>query len=275
MSGLPSPDPAATCLVTGASSGIGAALARELSARGYGVTLVARREERLRSLAAELTSAYGTHAEALPCDLADPSARAALPKRVAALGLRVDLLASNAGLGSHGRFTKLDPAGEVQQIRVMCEAAIDLCGTFVPPMVQRRAGAVLIVASISAFQPVPNTATYGAAKAFLLSFGEALHTELRGSGVAVTTLCPGPVRTEFFDPRVEHPSERIFPASLWKNPKAIAGAGIRGLARNRRVVIPGGVARLLAGSGRFSPHFFQLRVVDRLYRGRSLRSPTP
>jgi uncharacterized protein len=275
MARLPSPDPAATCLITGASSGIGAALARELSVRGYGVTLVARREERLRALAAELALAYSVRAEVLPCDLADPSARAALRERVAALGLRVDLLASNAGLGSHGRFSELDPAGEVQQVRVMCEASVELCGIFVPPMVQRGGGAVLIVASISAFQPVPNTATYGAAKAFLLSFGEGLHSELRGSGVAVTTLCPGPVRTEFFEPGIEHPSERLFPAPFWKSPEAIAKAGIRGLSRNRRVVIPGAAARLLAGSGRVCPHFLQLPLVERMYRGRSLRSPTP
>jgi short-subunit dehydrogenase len=274
MSGLPSPAPAATCLITGASSGIGAALAGELAARGYGVTLVARREGRLRSLAASLASAYGVRAEALPCDLADPADRAALADQVSRLGLRVDLLASNAGLGSHGRFSELDPAGEVGQVRVMCEASVQLCGIFAPPMVQRGAGAILIVGSISAFQPVPNTATYGAAKAFLLSFGEALHSELRGSGVAVTTLCPGPVRTEFFKPGVEHPSERIIPAPLWKSPEAIARAGIQGLSRNRRVVIPGAAARLLAAGGRFSPHLLQLRVVERVYRGRSRDSAT-
>jgi uncharacterized protein len=266
MRGLPRPDETSTCLVTGASSGIGLAIARGLAARGHGVTLVARREERLRSLASDLTAAYAIRAEALPCDLADPVARASLPGRLQAYGLRVDVLVSNAGVGTHGRFVELDRRREVEQVRVMCEACVALCGTFTPRMVERRTGAVLIVASLSAFQPVPNTATYGAAKAFLLSFGEALHTELRRSGVAVSTLCPGPVRTEFFKAGSEHPSERIFPEPAWKTAEQVAHAGIEGLVRNRRVVVPGAVARCLAWSGRLTPHALQLALLRRFYR---------
>lgn len=265
MAGMPAPDIAGTCLITGASAGIGKAFAHELAGRGYGVTLLARREERLCALAAELASRDGVRADVLSCDLADPETRRTLPGRIAALGLHVDVLVSNAGLGSHGRFVGLDPRGEVEQVRVMCEASVDLCGMFIPPMVKRGSGAVLIVSSLSAFQPMPNTATYGASKAFLLSLGESLHAELRGSGVAVSTLCPGPVRTEFFQEGDRHPSERM-PGPAWKSPEEVARAGLDALDRNLRVVTPGAIARGLAFSGRFSPHALQLRVLERLYR---------
>jgi uncharacterized protein len=268
VSGLPAPDPAAACLITGASSGIGAALARELAARGYGVVLLARREARLRSLAKELAATHGVRAEALPCDLTNPIERDMLTDRIEAFGLRVDVLVSNAGLGTHGSFVEVNPSREIEQVRVMCEASVGLCATFAPTMAERGAGGILIVASLAAFQPLPNTATYGACKAFLLSLGEALHAELRDSGVAISTLCPGPVRTEFFDPTDEHPSERLFPAPAWKTAEEVALAGVEGLARNRRVILPGAVARILTASGRYCPHALQLPLLNRLYGAR-------
>ncbi|MQA84908.1 MAG: SDR family NAD(P)-dependent oxidoreductase [Streptosporangiales bacterium] len=254
-------------MITGASSGIGAAIARELASRGHGVTLVARREERLRDLANELAEAYPVRAEVLACDLADAAARGALPGRVEALGLRVDVLVNNAGLGTHGRFVELDAAREAEQVRVLCEAVVDLCGAFAPAMAARRSGGVLIVSSLSGFQPVPNTATYAAAKAFSLSFGETLHAELRGCGVSVTTLCPGPVDTEFFEVSGPHPTQRVFPKPLWETAEAVARAGIEGLARNRRVVVPGAAMRALVASGRLAPGGLRLWVLDRFYRG--------
>jgi short-subunit dehydrogenase len=267
MAGLPPPDAAATCLITGASSGIGAAFARELAGRGYGVTLVARREERLKALARELEDAQGIRAEVLPCDLADEEARAALPARVEARGLRVEVLVNNAGIGTNGRFVELDRAREVEQVRVLCEAVVDLCGAFVPGMAAHRSGAVLIVSSSGAFQPTPNIATYAAAKAFSLSFGQALQAELRSSGVAVTTLCPGPVETEFFEANGSHPTQRVFPASMWITAADVARAGVEGLARNRRVVIPGNAIRAMVTGARFVPRSAQLRLLNRFYRG--------
>jgi short-subunit dehydrogenase len=266
MPGLPAPDPEATCLVTGASSGIGAAIARELASRGHGVALVARREERLRDLASELADEHRVRTVPLACDLADAGARRALPDRVQALGLRVDVLVNNAGIGTHGRFAELDPAPEVEQVRVLCEAVVDLCGAFTPAMVARRSGAVLIVSSLSGFQPVPNTVTYGAAKAFSLSFGQGLHAELRDRGVAVTTVCPGPVRTEFFDVKAPHPSQRVFPDVLWESPEVVARASLAGLARNRRIVIPGAATRAVRQSGRLAPSALRLRLLERFYR---------
>ncbi|MGA2165331.1 MAG: SDR family oxidoreductase [Solirubrobacteraceae bacterium] len=263
---MPAPQQTGTCLVTGASSGIGAAIAHELAARGHSVTLVARREERLVSIAAQLASTHGVRAEAVRCDLTDPVARASLADRLQALGLRVDVLVSNAGIGTHGRLVELNPSKEVEQVQLMCEACVELCRVFAPTMVVRRSGAVLIVASLSAFQPVPNTATYGAAKAFLLSFGEALHAELRPLGITVSTLCPGPVRTEIFNADEKHPSERVFPAPAWLTAQRVARDAVDGLAHNRRVIVPGYINRLLAKSGRLIPHGLQLRVIERFYR---------
>jgi uncharacterized protein len=258
--GLPAPDPAATCLITGASSGIGQALARELGSRGYGVTLVARREERLRALASELRERHRVRAEVLACDLADPAQLNALPSRVDELGVRVDLLANNAGFGSYGPFAELDHAREVEQVRVLCEAVVALSGAFVPRMVERGAGAVLILSSTTGFQPTARYATYAASKAFSLSFGQSLHEELRRSGVAVTTVCPGPVETEFFDVSDVRPVR--LPKRMWVTPEEVARVALDGLARNKRLVIPNVAVRALMASSRMSPAGLQLRVMD-------------
>jgi short-subunit dehydrogenase len=269
MPWLPPPDPAATCLVTGASSGIGVAIAGELAARGHGVTLLARRDERLRRAARELVAAHGIRAEVLRCDLADPSDRAGLPARLEELGLRVDVLANNAGLGASGRFVELDPAGQVAQVRVMCEAVVDLCAEFTPSMAARRSGAVLIVSSMAGLQPMPNMTTYAATKAFSRYFGEALHAELRSTGVAVTTLCPGPVATEFFATNGPNPVEHAVPRALWQEPAAVARTAIDGLAENRRVAIPGAAMRIAAAAGHLAPRGISLRVLDRCFRVRA------
>ena len=187
---LPPPTNGSTILVTGASAGIGAELARGLAARGYGVTLVARREERLRALADEL----GSGAEVAPCDLADAAARGAL---VAGLERQVTGVCNNAGFGSVGRFAELDAERELRLVRVNVEAVVELTRAFLPGMLEAGAGAVLNVASIAAYQPLPGFAAYAASKAFVQSFSEAVHEELAGTGVSVTCLSPGFTHTEF------------------------------------------------------------------------------
>jgi uncharacterized protein len=262
--GLPAPDPAATCLITGASSGIGEAIARELAARGYGLTLVARRAERLHALSAELSARHSIRVEAMPADLTDASSRSALPEKLAQAGLRVDVLVNNAGIGSYGHFAELDSARELEQVRVICEAPVALCATFIPAMVARSAGAVIIISSTTGFQPTARYATYAAAKAFSLSFGQSLRAELRTRGVAVTTVCPGPVETPFFTSNHVEPVR--LPKPMWTTAERVARDALRGVARNRRVVIPGLPMRALMLVSRASPASLQLSVMDLLLR---------
>jgi short-subunit dehydrogenase len=259
---VPQPADGAACLVTGASSGIGAALARSLAERGHNVVLVARREDRLHALADELTARRAIRAEPVACDLSDSDARADLARRVDALDLRVDVLVNNAGMGSFGKFAELPVEHELSQVRVMCEGVVDLCHTFVPAMVEGGSGAVLIMSSTTGFQPAARYATYAAAKAFSLSFGQSLHEELKRSGVAVTTVCPGPVRTEFFDVGSAEPVR--LPRAMWSSPEEVARAALHGLERNRRLVVPGTAMRALMTSSRYSPASVQLRVMDLL-----------
>jgi short-subunit dehydrogenase len=256
---LPAPSSTATALVTGASSGIGAALARGLAARGHGVTLVARREQPLRELAAELADAHGVRADVVTADLADPAARDRL---AAAVELDVEILVANAGFGSYGAFVDADRARELEQVRVNGEAVVDLASRYAPAMVRRGRGAMLITASVAGFQPLPGNATYSAIKAFELTFAEALHAELHPSGVTVTALCPGPVRSGFQAASgAEEYADRL-PGVMFRSAADVAEAGLQGLARGRRVVVPGAPNRIGAMLGRFSPRPVLLKVMD-------------
>jgi len=262
---LPPPSPGSTCLVTGSSSGIGADMARSLARRGHGVTLVARREERLRELADELSSGHGVRAETLACDLNDPAARDKLEADVAELGLDVAVLVNNAGFGSSGYFRELDRENEVAMVRTNVEAVVDLCGRFVPGMVDRQAGAVLNVASTAAFQPFPLQATYAATKAFVLSFSEALTQEVGGTAVTVTALCPGPVKTEFVAKAGFDESDELAPSFMWVDAAEVAEAGVAGLEAGRRIVVPGAFNRAGAIAGQHAPRSLLLRLIGRAH----------
>jgi hypothetical protein len=262
---LPPPSAGSTCLVTGASSGIGADIARSLARRGHGVALVARRRDRLDGLAEELRADHGVRAEALAADLSQESSRTTMLETLAELGLTVEVLVNNAGFGSGGLFHQLDQERELEMVRLNVEAVVALCGRFVPKMVARGRGAVLNVASVAAFQPVPRQATYAATKAFVLSFGEALHTELRSSDVTVTTLCPGPVRSEFVDAAGLSAEVDDTPSFLWSGPEVVAEQGVKALERGRRVVVPGPLNRATALGGQHVPRSVLLRMMERLY----------
>ena len=261
---IPAPDLAAVALVTGASSGLGAEFARQLAARGHGVALVARRAGRLEELAAELRAAHGVRAEPIPCDLTDPAARAQVPGRVAALGLRIDVLVNNAGFATGGPFHRSGVEQELQQVRLLCEAPVDLLGRVLPDMVARGEGAVINVASTAGMQPLPNSAGYGAAKAYLLSFTEAVHAEVRGRGVTVCAVCPGPVRTELFD-KVDHPVERA-PGPAWMDPPEVVRGALEGADRGDRIVIPGVRIRAAMTAASFVPSAVKLAVLERFFR---------
>ncbi|WP_205695552.1 SDR family oxidoreductase [Conexibacter sp. SYSU D00693] len=261
---LPAPDPSAVALVTGASSGLGAEFARQLGAAGHGVALVARRAERLEQLAAEVREAHGVRAEVLECDLTDPPARAGLPGRLDALGLRADVLVNNAGFATGGPFHESDLDQELQQVRLLCEAPVDLMGRFLPAMVARGAGCVINVASTAGMQPLPNSAGYGAAKAHLLSLSEAVHAEVRKHAVTITALCPGPVRTELFD-KTDHPVE-MAPGFAWKDSDEVVAAALDGARRGKRVVVPGAVIRAAVPVSRFAPRAVSLPLFERFFR---------
>lgn len=253
---LPSPSPSSTCLVTGASSGIGAEVARQLSRRGHHVTLVARREERLRELAAELGDA-----DVRASDVSDAAAREAL---VQGLSRNVDVLVNNAGFSTSGPLWKSERQRELAMVRTNVEAVVDLCALLVPGMVERGQGAVLNVASTAAFQPLPMQAGYAASKAFVLSFSEAIHAELHGTAVAVTALCPGPVDTEFMDV-ANLPDAGQSPGFLWADAEEVARAGVEGLERGKRVVIPGLLNRAGAIGGQHAPRSLILRLAARMH----------
>ena len=261
---LPPPDFHSTCLVTGASSGIGADVARSLARRGHGVTLVARRADRLEELADELRSDCGVRVEVLECDLADDRSRERMLGQLAELAVNVEVLVNNAGFGSGGLFHELDPDRELEMVRLNVEAVVALCGRFVPEMVRRGRGALLNVASMAAFQPLPSQATYAATKSFVLSFTDALHAELAGTGVTTTALCPGPVKTEFPDAAGIAGEAEDVPEMLWAESPDVAESGVRGLERGKRVVVPGGVLnRATALGGQHVPRSLLLRAVGR------------
>ena len=266
MGWLPTPSSTSTALITGASAGIGAELARAFAARGHGVTLVARRLDRLQELAGELAREHGVRAEALDADLTDPDARAALPGRVEQLGLDVEVLVNNAGFGTAGPFHESDVDREVQLVRILVEAVADLTGRFVRPMVERRRGAILTVASTAGFTPLPNMAGYGAAKAWARSFSAAIHEELRPRGIAVTALCPGPVNTEFFDVAGPTPIEKIIPRALWVDPDHVARTAVDALDRNRAEVVPGRPMSALVTGARFIPQELRNPVAGRVFK---------
>ena len=259
---LPTPAPDRTAIVTGASSGIGTEIARELARRGHGLVLVARRADRLEDLAAELAD-RGVRIEIAPTDLTDRHARAGLPALVEGLGLEVDLLVNNAGLSTTGAVHRADPDAEANMVELDVLAVTDLCTRFLPSMVERGRGAVLNVASTAAFQPGPFMAVYFATKAYVLSFSEALAEELRHTGVTVTTLCPGPTVTGF-QKRAGMEHAPIGGRMVTGDAAAVARAGYAGMMKGRRLVIPGLVNRVGTTLPRFLPRALATRIVARM-----------
>jgi uncharacterized protein len=236
---LPPPSPSSTCLVTGASSGIGADIARELAGRGHGVTLSARREDRLRELAAELDDSV--RVEVIACDVLDPEARANLFDEIADRGLTIDILVNNAGIGTIGAVEKSTVAEEIAQVRVNVEAVIDLTTRAIQQMVPRGRGAILNVGSTAGFHPFPGQSGYAGTKAFVHTYSEGVRGELAGTGVTVATLSPGPVRTEFLQSAGmdEKKFAAAFPKFLWMPSREVARAGVAALEHDRGNVIAG------------------------------------
>jgi hypothetical protein len=245
---LPKPSADANIVITGASSGIGTEIARGLARRGYPSVLVARRRERLVELADELREEHGIRADVLPLDLADDAARAELSERISRDP--VAGLCNSAGFGTSGPFHTLPIEREREEVVLNALALMELTHAALPGMVERGAGAVLNIASVAGFQPLPGMAVYSATKAFVQTFSEAVHEELHGTGVSCTVLCPGPVPTEWAG---------IADADQWSvgiaqvSPEDVAEAAIDGMLDGKRSVVPGLVPKVIGIGGRFTP----------------------
>ncbi len=253
---LPKPDQQATVVITGASSGIGTELARGLARRGYPLLLVARRRDRLEELAEELSNQYSVGVEVLPLDLGDADARGQLAERLqneSAAGL-----CNSAGFGTSGVFHTLPLDRESEEVTLNALALMELTHAALPGMVDRGTGAILNIASLAGFQPIPGMAIYSATKAFVQTFSEAVHEELHGTGVSCTVLCPGPVPTEWAE---------IADAQRWSigavqvSPQDVAEAAIAGMREGRRSVIPGLVPKVVGVGGRFVPRSLLLPAL--------------
>ncbi|CPR11685.1 short-chain dehydrogenase/reductase SDR [Mycobacterium bohemicum DSM 44277] len=264
---LPTPSPTSTAVVTGASSGIGADIARELADRGHGVTLVARREDRLRELAEELGRRVRT--EVIACDVADPGARAGLLDEVGRRGLTADILVNNAGIGTIGSVTKTAVADEIAQVRVNVEAVIDLTTRAVQQMVPRGRGAILNVGSTAGFHPIPGQSGYSATKAFVNTYTEGVRSELAGTGVTVALLCPGPVRTEFLQNAGmdERDFASAFPKFMWMPSRDVARVGVDALEHDRGTVIAGLPSRVSTRVFQFMPRRLLLPLLKSQHPG--------
>jgi short-subunit dehydrogenase len=233
-------------LITGASAGLGVEFARQLSKRGHRLVLAARRKDRLEALARELGNA-----RAVAIDLSKANAAAKLMADLDAAGDKVEILVNNAGFGLIGRFAELDSERERQMIDLNVGALADLCRAVAPGMIERKSGAIINVASTAAFQPGPKMAVYFATKAFVLSFTEALHEELKPHGIKVSCLCPGPTRTEFGEVAGFGGNGAFDTVAMEAG--EVVEAGLKGMDRNRAVVVPGWVNKIGAVSTRFAP----------------------
>jgi short-subunit dehydrogenase len=249
---LPAPALDTAVLVTGASSGIGAELARQLGGLGHDLVIVARRADRLEALADEVRRQHGVSVLVVPSDLGKAAPRRRLVDAVRDSEKTIVGLCNSAGFGSYGRVHELSAKREGEMVALNVSAVHELTLAFLPAMIERRAGAILNVSSIAAFQPLPNMATYAATKAFVQTFSEALHGELAGSGVSCTTLASGLGASEL-GPQIP--------------PEEVASAAVRGMLRGRRSVIPGVASKALAAGGRFAPRSVLLPAARRAVSG--------
>ncbi|MGJ6123239.1 mycolate reductase [Mycolicibacterium sp. Y3] len=261
---VPAPHPDARAVVTGASQGIGEALAAELAARGHHLIITARRGEVLAEVADRLTQRYGVTVEVRAVDLADPAARDVLCQELA--GRNISVLCANAGTATFGPVAKLDPAGEKAQVQLNALAVHDLCLAVLPGMLERKAGGILISGSAAGNSPIPNNATYAATKAFANTFSESLRGELKGTGVNVTLLAPGPVRTDLPDETERSLVERLIPDFLWINTEYTAKLSLDGLEHNKMRIVPGLTSKAMSVASGYAPRAIVTPIVGAVYK---------
>ncbi len=247
------------CLITGASAGIGAALARVFAQNGHTLVLTARREAQLLALADEIASRGYTRPHVIAADLGQPDGPSRLAEALGAAGLEPSVLVNNAGFGMLGEAPDIDRDAQLAIVNLNIRALTDLSLRWLEP-IRRHRGGILNVASIASFIPGPGMAVYHASKAFVLSFSEAMHEELKADGVKVCALCPGPVDTEFND-RAGVP-HGYFPAFLNRSAERVARDGYQGFMAGHRVVVPGKPNRIFTLLPRLLPRGLMLAMVD-------------
>ncbi|QDT56994.1 NADP-dependent 3-hydroxy acid dehydrogenase YdfG [Caulifigura coniformis] len=253
-----------TALVTGASAGIGKAFARELAARGMSLVLVARAEQALEELAADLKQRHGVAVHVVPADLSQAEAMSKIASAVSDRGLAIDLLVNNAGFMTHGAFETLDADREQAEIMVNVAAVVGLTRAFMPGMLERQNGGVINVASVAGFQPIPYLAVYAASKAFVISFSVALWEECRGRNVCVMGLCPGTTATELF----ERASAKEAALGTPRSADQVVTTALRGLDRRRSLIVDGLKNSLLSHGPRLIPRWFAARCAGQTVRPR-------
>ncbi|MDQ3640785.1 MAG: SDR family oxidoreductase [Actinomycetota bacterium] len=251
-------------LVTGASSGIGRAIAVQLAVDGSDLIVVARRRDRLEALAEELRAAHGVKVDVMVADVTVPEQLATIEDRLRGGSPPVDLLVNNAGAGGQGAFAEIPLEWQESQIRLNVLAPVRLTHAALEQMLPRGRGGVLNVSSIAGLQPMPNVATYAATKAYLSSFSHALHEEVRQKGVSVTALLPGFTRTEFHDAGGMNRS--IVPGAVWMSAEVVARSALRAVARGRAQCVPGLLYRVLTGISNVTPWSVSRRVLGAVLR---------
>ncbi len=261
---VPAPHPDARAVVTGASQGIGEALARDLASRGHHLIITARRGEVLTGLAERITAEHGVTVELRAVDLADPAARDVLCEELASRN--ISILCANAGTATFGPLAKLDPAGEKAQVQLNAIAVHDLCLAVLPGMLERRAGGILISGSAAGNSPIPNNATYAATKAFANTFSESLRGEVKKDGIHVTLLAPGPVRTELPDPSEQSLVERLIPDFLWIDTEYTAKLSLDGLEQNKMRIVPGLTSKAMSVASGYAPRAIVTPIVGAVYK---------
>ena len=249
-----------TALVTGASGGLGLSFVNIFAREGYDVVLVARSERRLAEIKSEIEQKYGVTAHVIPCDLTAEGGATDVHRATKELCIDVDVLVNNAGFGDFGEFYKSDLEKQINMIDLNCSALVRLCHLYLPEMVKRGSGNILNVDSIASFQPGPLMSVYYATKAFVLSFSQALYRELKGTGVKVTALCPGPIRTNF-DAAAELGESGLFKNLKVWSPDVVAEFGYKNMKRGRAVCVCGFVNKLIVFANRFAPRALVRELV--------------
>lgn len=253
-----------TTLITGASSGIGLHLAHEFGSHGHPLVLVAPKQDEIEAVGAHLSRAHNVEVHAIAADLEQPESAQGVFDQVSRLGLPIDILVNNAGHGFRGKFWEIPIEKDLSIVRLNIEAVLRLTKLFLPPMIARGHGRLLTTASVAGFEPGPLLNVYHASKAFVLSWSEALATELKDTGVKVTALCPGPTDTDFF-PKAGMEGVRGFQTANVMAPQDVAKAGYDGLMREELFIVPGAMNKALVAARRLLSESAQASMNEKFY----------